>query len=281
MAIQSQLTSIVATQVGKIQGELEARIVSQTFNILEEFKNECPDIDSLKTVIRTRNNLLKVVNNFQKIINKYQALSDSLNPAITAAKVLINLLRNDPTPIAVGAPPLKDFGGLISSKTAGQQNSSADKLRSVSLLLQALEDDQKSINNLIESINPTLSNVRNLLNTVNTRIQNCTEELTESANISTDIDLNTIQEFIKEIQPSNTVIQGQSAAEEFIYRSTKGTDYTLQVLTETQADFKVPRRYAIAKDITGVVVLRGQPSFSSDTQILLDELKFRIDNQLP
>ena len=40
------------------------------------------------------------------------------------------------------------------------------------------------------------------------------------------------------------------------------------------------QRVAVAKNRSGVVILRGQPSFSSDTQVLLDEIKFRLDNQL-
>jgi len=58
-------------------------------------------------------------------------------------------------------------------------------------------------------------------------------------------------------------------------------DYFLEV-TEDPLDFGLaPRRFAIAKDKEGVVVLRGPSSFSSSTDILIQELKFRIDNQLP
>ena len=37
---------------------------------------------------------------------------------------------------------------------------------------------------------------------------------------------------------------------------------------------------AVALDEEEVVVLEGPKSFASDTNILLDEIKFRIDNQL-
>jgi len=58
-------------------------------------------------------------------------------------------------------------------------------------------------------------------------------------------------------------------------------DYFLEV-TEDPTDFGLaPRRFAIAKDEEGVIVLRGPSSFSSSTDILIQELKFRIDTQLP
>jgi hypothetical protein len=37
-------------------------------------------------------------------------------------------------------------------------------------------------------------------------------------------------------------------------------------------------RYAVAKNSTGVVILKGEPSFSADSQILIDELSFYIRN---
>jgi hypothetical protein len=38
------------------------------------------------------------------------------------------------------------------------------------------------------------------------------------------------------------------------------------------------RRYATAADSSGVIVLKGEPSFSAQPQILIDELAFYIRN---
>lgn len=273
MAVQSELSRVVATQIGRLQGELEARIISQIFEINENFRNQCPEVESLRKIIQTRNNLLKVVNNFQKVINRYNRLTNSLKPPIAAAKVLIRLLKLDPTPIAIGTPPLKDFGGLISSKTAGQQNSSADRLRKVDKLLEALEDDLKAVEEVIGSAGPSLNRTKGLLDNTNSNIQNCVDNLAEG-------NKEAIEKLIKETQPFETGLSSNLNPEEFTYRNAQGIDYTLEIVTETEIDSIAPRRYAIAKDKIGVVILRGPASFSSDTKILLDELKFRLDNQL-
>ena len=44
---------------------------------------------------------------------------------------------------------------------------------------------------------------------------------------------------------------------------------------ETNKDLK--RRYAVGKDSQGVVVVKGEPSFASGDQILINELIFTID----
>ena len=339
MAVRSQISAIVASQTGKIQGELEARILSEAFNITGRFRNECPTITGLENIVTTKNTLLKVVNSFSKTTNKFGSLANSLLPIIRAAKTLITLLKRDPTPIAVGTFPFKDWGGLISSKTSGNQNSSADRLRKVDKLLEAVEDDVASIKALVGDVDPSLNQVRGVLNSIDTNILNCIVDIinttidtagTGTISIADNIDTTTettstrtiniadirenlnsntevltadqvrIKELLTKIQPSENATSGEVSAGEFTYTNTQGISYTLEILNITEIDrvipgqegsflietgevgvsFIAPKRYAQAKNKNGTVILRGPASFSADTQILLDELKFKLDNQL-
>jgi len=65
------------------------------------------------------------------------------------------------------------------------------------------------------------------------------------------------------------------------YRSQNGRVYNIEVIQDENSPAIAPKRKAIAKDFRGIVVLRGESSFASDPQVLIDELKLRIDNQLP
>ena len=56
--------------------------------------------------------------------------------------------------------------------------------------------------------------------------------------------------------------------------------YTLRIVRDPESPKLAPKNYATAADKLGVIILRGPSSFSSSTQILLDELKFRIDQLL-
>lgn len=266
MAIRSQISAIIANQIGTLQGDLEGRIQEESIRLFNKFANQCPNREELTTIANTRNNLIKVVNNFQKLTNRYSKITNQLNPAIVAAKTLIRLLKANPIPSAIIPPS----GGV--GVTLGRIVTLSDRLRNANLLLESLEDDISSVNSLVESVGPSLDNTKQILESVNSSIVNCVEQIEDPQEIL---------EIIKQIQPlENTGSEGTPNLS-FTYRSINGKDYTLLIVEDRAVDVAIPRRVAIAQDNTGVIVLRGQPSFSSNTQVLLDELKFRIDNQLP
>ena len=80
--------------------------------------------------------------------------------------------------------------------------------------------------------------------------------------------------FVKEEE-----LTSDKLAENF-HRGPDGTIYKLEIKTDPDSPPIAQRRFAVALDEENVVVLRGAKSFSSSTQVLLDEIKFRIDNQL-
>ena len=65
------------------------------------------------------------------------------------------------------------------------------------------------------------------------------------------------------------------------YTAANGEVYELKIRLDKDSPKIAPRRFAVAIDKFGVEILKGPKSFSSDTKILIDELKFRLDNQLP
>lgn len=65
----------------------------------------------------------------------------------------------------------------------------------------------------------------------------------------------------------------------FYHTGPDGTSYTITVI-ETDLSLVAPRRRAIAKDRQGIIRYRSDESFSSSTQVLVDEVKFNIDNNI-
>ena len=283
MAIRSQISAIVANQIGRLQGELEAKIQTESSKLVSKFANQCPSDDELVKVVKTRNNLLKTINNFQKTVNRFSKLNSKLRPPISAAKIIIRLLKTNPVPSAI-IPPSGGVGVPL-----GRITTLSDRLRNANILLEALEDDVTSLDTLLSSIELSLNNVRQILDSVNSKVESCVQELQNQAtseaggasDSSTSTTTSIIKDLLNQVQPlENTGSEGPPN-ESYLYRGANGKDYTLAIIEDTSEPGPIPRRVAVAKDKIGVIVLRGQPSFSSDTQVLLDELKFTIDNQLP
>lgn len=66
------------------------------------------------------------------------------------------------------------------------------------------------------------------------------------------------------------------------YTAANGITYKIEIRQDPNSPSIAPRRFGVALTLDeGVAVLKGQPSFSSDINVLLDEVKFRLDNQLP
>lgn len=284
MAVKSKLAAIVASQMGNLEGALEARIQSEALKMLKKFANECPLRDELVKIIKVRNNLLKVINSYKKVGEKFGGLAKKLDPAIKGAKVVIKLLESVPLPTAIGTPP-GTAGGLISALPVGKLTKASGKLRKINKLLEALEDDVTSIKDLVNSVGPTVTKVTDLLTSLDGYIEECIEELNEEVNQEEEgEDTNLANELIGSIQAYNETLDPfelSSNSGEFSYRGANGKNYKLSIVEERNGPGPVQRRFAIAKDNIGVTIMKGPPSFSSDTDVLLDEIKFRIDNQLP
>ena len=272
MALRSQISAIVANQLGKMQGQIESRILDQVISLQSKFTSGCPNQNELVKVIDTRNTLLKVINNFQKSVNRFNSIPNQLQPPIQIANVIINLLKANPTPLAIGTPP-GPGGGLIFAQSAGFTTSQADRLQKLTLLLEALEDDLTAVNDLLQGISPSINNVKQSLENLNDSIKDCVENLSSS-------DAQGARELLAKVRPLENLGSEGTPNETFTHVASDGKTYFLSIESLKANTDIAQQRVAVAKNISGVVILRGQPSFSSDTQVLLDEIKFRLDNQL-
>ena len=63
------------------------------------------------------------------------------------------------------------------------------------------------------------------------------------------------------------------------YTGEDGTVYRFVIIPDENAPAIAPRNFAQARDLGGVVRFTGPKSFSQDLDVLLDEVKFMIDNQ--
>ena len=107
-----------------------------------------------------------------------------------------------------------------------------------------------------------------------------TSQLDDLLNRLDGLDLDVITDIRKELDSLSTSPVDTNLDGRFFHRGPDGTLYRLEIKTDEKSPKVAAKRFAVALDEEEVVVLEGPKSFASDTDILLNEIKFRIDNQL-
>jgi gas vesicle protein len=258
----SRITQIVARQVGTIQANLTSQIQGSVSNILSKFNNQCPSQEELVSIIKTKNNLSKVINSYERRVSRLKQIGRQLQPAVTSARVSINIIKRIPRPTVFTIIP-PQAGGVVLGVPFSALTALGDRLIQLDKLLSSLQNDIKGVNQAVDSSNTLFKNLKELLNRIDQAVNQCNSEITENSILLNNLQKEDRME-VENLEDSDLTYKG----------------FTLEIVTDINAPEIAPRRFAVAKDRRGIVVLRGQPSFSSSIEVLLDEIRFRIDNRL-
>tara|TARA_R110001592_G_scaffold7170_1_gene40463 strand:- start:15 stop:1691 length:1677 start_codon:yes stop_codon:yes gene_type:complete len=270
MGIFDKIISAKKFSIGKIVDVIKTKLIPLVITLLLSFgisklsqknRKTCPSPEALNDVIRTRNRVVRQLNQMYKtiIINTALAFAfASLSKILKGVRLQLDSL---PLPQAFGGPgPVGLVFALPYSFTA--------KLQQINDELEKLEEKSEGISkatlvSLVFVIAGTATVIL-LLKSIDQMTQECAQE-----NGVTNLELTAInQELLdlseEEAEDGNPVLSNVNG---FIF--SVETDNANPVGT-------LKRRFAVAKDSRGVTLLKGEPSFSSSDQILIDELVFYI-----
>lgn len=205
----------------------------------------CPPLSVLNIIVEKRNKIAKQINNVYSTTNTTLKTVEGIETILTIFEALFSTLKILPIPtLPPGTPSLvpliQDTKNLLLSP-----NISKFKGLTNGLTL--------SLSTLVERLQQLLD----LLNLLDTQLQKCAE--------GSEVNLTSINETLLSLnsqqppQPQNIVVNG----------------FTFDTETENTTD-NLKRNRAIAKNAQGVILLRGEYSFSSQNQILINELIFYI-----
>ncbi len=240
-------------------------------SILNEIKNligdglTCPaDIEGINEVIELKNKLTKQLNNIYGQINGISTLLDvtppiidGVNTAKDAAKIAIDVVAFIPSTLATPIP----VGPILKGK---------DAIDVLNKLIGKYGGQISTAESYFTSITSELEKILNLLSMVDLFIATCSQKL---------IDEN----------GNNNGLLAQNALSDTLLNSTKNQSnqgspvvtgvngFTMKVVSlENEPNEDLQRRQALAINPSGVTMLKGDPSYSSNDQILIDELVFYI-----
>ena len=171
-----------------------------------------------------------------------------------------------PFPFAVGTPPAKDWGGLA----AAIRYNVVARLQRIDDLLEELEDQNKGLNRQIlialAFLIAGLIVAKLMIKTSDDLVKKCAQDQIDSGEIT----LEELRDEIKQLEDENEAEGNVRVRKPFV------NGFTLSVAELNKEVGSLKPRQAIAKNKDGVILLKGEPSFSATEQVLIDELVFYI-----
>lgn len=264
----SNLAAFIAKYLAKLEAMVIAKVYEEVNKIIEKLLGQvCPPVEEIKKLLAVRDNLLNMINGVEKKIEPVKGFAKQLDPPVKAAKATVLVLEQIPIPTTIGVPP-GPAGGVIFSITQGAANRFAQLLNLACQIVDLLEKDVAAIKELTDISFDGLDPVKEKLKSIDIKLFECVDKLPEDQK----------QEVLSTIKnlPSNAGLGANDGQGRYFYK-----DYTITIQEDKNSPGFAKRRFAQVENANGVVVMRGPASFSSSTRILIDEIKFRINNQLP
>jgi len=221
-------------------------------DILDKINNKssCPSQEKLLSIINKKNKLVKQLNNSLTLIDNTTIALGISGGVIEAFDIAYNSLKNLPIPSSTGVPgvpglPLNVILAIQDNKD--KINTNIDKLKNINISVLAI----------LVLLRQVLLQVIQLLDLLDNLVQKCYPDA-DQEQISAEL-IALTQQQSNQLSPVVTNVNG----------------FEMGVETEITTN-SLKRRRAIARNKSGIVMLKGEFSFSSVDQILIDELIFYI-----
>jgi hypothetical protein len=258
--LSNQINTIKSILIPSIITMISAFGVTKATDLINKNKDKildtinkqstCPTPLKLTDLINQKNKLVKQLNNTLKLIDSTTKALGITGGVIEGLNIAYNIFKNLPIPSSTGVPGVP--GLPINVILAIQDNK--DK---IDKLLGKLKTINTSILSILILLRQVLLQAIQLLNLLDQLVEKCYPNA-EQERIAIELTALT-NEQSTQTSPIVTNVNG----------------FEMGVETEVTNN-SLKRRRAIATNKQGVVMLKGEFSFSSIDQILIDELVFYI-----
>ena len=239
MSIASIILLIVKQQL-----QLEDRLLTALDAETAKFQSGCPPRDVLLRTIEIKNNINSGLNNIQNAIKNISLTGITNEASARAIEVLIELTTSLPVP--------------NQTTTLGTTNTFAVKEE-----LKERKGFTVGLGQIITSLEGVVSSVQSKLAFLDEALLKCTQEQGIPFEVTNNI-----------INDSTTV-----STQELYTNTASYKGLTLEVVFDEEDFRTLKKRFGKATDRKGVIKAKTLPTFATDNNIILEELKFLIDNQ--
>jgi len=264
--LKSKLPEYAITALGMARALVINRAFSIVRDILSELSDTCPPPEQLKKLASKIDKVDSTLSKVQKVIDRIAKLPLLLDAAILALKIYLDIQLHY-RPDFVASPITGTTGTLTGAKKTTNLTKLEERIRRAEERLEDLEEVKEVVKTGVRITRDGIAPVLGIFTVVKSLIDACysKQDLTdeERRKIIDDVQKKTDDIYIKGIA----------------FISESGDTYTIKVLKDPDSPPISARRQAVAIDFRGVTVLTGPKSFASSPEILVEEIKFRL-NQL-
>ena len=227
---------------------------------------QCPSPDTTQKLVTRVTNLARVVNSVKETITTLQQIINVTSAIFNLLSRIVDILKRviiaaQPAIIAAALIPFTAGIAAILNKIVGATRGIITKYEpEIERLDKQICAAAGSLTFVVANINVVDAFIR----VIDELLRNCIQELSDSGDaLSTAV--------ASALTPITGNPRGSGDIE---YRG-----YKIEVRTKA-SDSTLKQRYAVGIDLNNVVAIEGPLSYSADAEILIEELKYRIDTYL-
>ena len=267
------LGPIIIQQVVKL-AKGTARFDAMANDMIAKFELGCPPKAELERIVQQKNTIVTALTQVSGVINTITKIGTTLDQILAGLNIAVNVIKFLPLPLPPFSPALLVTGPAVAVDTLG------DLVKAGKGAVKIIPDALSQIASGIEGLITKLGQIDGLLNpclaeagldgSINNEDLNALLNTT-GTNSDADVNQATESELLARLQPNSN--------DPLFYKG-----YKLEIQNDPKNEFSfASRRVMGEKDKVKLYNLADQGySYSSSVQVLIDEIKFRIDlNQIP
>lgn len=266
----ADFTKVFTTQNLNTLQQLTLDNIPPDYKTGEKLKKLCPTKQEIQRVLEQKNQLVRALNNLYITSNIITTGAAVAQVAATAGQIKLQVLENNPTPLVIpgvaGVPPPSGYIPIpigpfsLNMATKATIEKEIKKREKTQNFISTSKSTSNNLLRIGTNLSMSIQLILSILGLVDILALLCSENTIPQEEISEDL----VRFAFQARLTGNTV-------------DTEYKGFTLDIRSESQPVGSLYRRFAVALNRQGIISLKTQPSFASSEQILIDELKYLID----
>jgi hypothetical protein len=248
--------------------------------IIDELQDQCPSETKLQEIIDTKNKIKDALTKVDQAISSANQVGVTLSTILTVLDTIVLILRNLPLPTSV--PPGVGIPLLVINKFRDAIDVADKFIDQGKAITDGIVGAVGGVQGIVQTIIANLDLLDQAIELCASKIALEQAETPEQAQeiISAFLDniksLNTTPQSSDNSNPSSTT----PLEEITLPVSYRGFSINIENAPLDSVLQNIPKRRAVATQTSTNVRIEGDYSFSSSAQVLIDTMKFAIDNYL-